>query len=105
MSRTEQKRATAQRALERAVEEETASIRAELKAKDAEVKALHAVLSKIAGIAFGVAGNVVAAPTAEIVKQALPASIAAASTPEEPIWHEQPIDLAADDDMGPGRFV
>lgn len=101
------KATAAQRALERAVEEETKSIRDELAASQAEVRALHTVLSKIAGIAFEAGAK--QAPLALGASQVtLPAELAAAAAPpppEEPIWHEAPIDLAPDDGMGPGRFV
>lgn len=101
--------AAAQRALERAVDEETATLRAELKAKDAEVRALHTTLSRIAGIAFGAVGAEPGPVSTEpLEKRVLPAVLAAAAAPapaEEPIWHEPPIDLAGEDDLGPGRFL
>lgn len=111
MSTAEKKRSTAQRALERAVEEETAALRAEVKGYQAQVKALHGVLSRIAGIAFGVVGEAVQAseaPGVPLEKVSLPAELAVEAAPrpaEEPIWHEPPIDLAEEDNMGPGRFV
>lgn len=99
MSKTD----AAKRALERAVEEETAGIRAELKASQAEVKSLHSVLAKISSIAFGAVGNALAIPAHDVVKRTLPAALAVQA--EEELVQDPPIDLSADDDMGPGRFV
>lgn len=106
MSRSEKKRATAERALERAVEEETVAIRAELKAAQAQVKALHAVLSKIGGIAFGATAAEIAI-AGQPEKRTLPADLAIAAAPQqdEPLAQEPPIDLAGEDNMGAGRWI
>lgn len=106
MSKSEQKRATAQRALERAVDEETAAVRAELRDAMAQIRALHATLSRIAGIAFGAAGSE-PPPSEPQEKRTLPADIAVAAAlpPEAELPVEPPIDLSDEDSMGKGRWL
>lgn len=106
MSKSEQKRATAQRALERAVDEETAAVRAELKEAQALIRTLHATLSRIAGIAFGAAGSA-PLPVEPQDKRTLPVdlAVAAALPPEAEPPVEPPIDLSGEDNMGSGRWL
>lgn len=105
MSKSEQKRATAQRALERAVDEETAQVRAELKAAQSEIRALHSTLARIASIAFGAGPGPLPAGPQE--KRTLPADLAVAAVlpPEAELPVEPPIDLSGEDNLGSGRWL
>lgn len=84
----------AEKALRQAIAEETAALQAELRQRDAEILRLHGVLSQI--------GNIVGA-----VPKHAPAVRVAPPPPEpEPEVAPAPeMELAGEDNMGPGRWA
>lgn len=78
----------------------------DLSAARLRVAKIEADIAEMTGLLGGAAVQVAAAPavaSAPLEKKVLP--FAAPVAPPEPIWEEPPIDLAGEDNMGPGRFV
>lgn len=81
----------------------------QLMAARLRVAELEAEIAQVSGLLGGAGVAPVAAPSGPREKLTLPAELAAAAfggaPAEEPVWEEPPIDLAGEDNMGPGRFI
>ena len=112
MTRRPPKKATvAARALEAAIAEETAEIRAELSSAQATIRNLKATLTEIASTAYdAVAVAALNQPEPEepaVLPPAIASMLEAARAPRGPDTHEESPagSLSGDDDMGHGRWV